>query len=172
MEIESKRLKMRPIREADWALFLQLHTDPNVISLCFDEPEIEVIRDKFEARLVTWSPTSNAWLCLVIIDKITDNVMGITGFIVEDNTAHVGYLLLPEFHGKQYGTESLLALLDWAESIDTITHYKAVVTEGNVSSERVLVKCGFQLQSVIPEAYEIGGKLYADHIYTRDAKVT
>ncbi|MEH6532792.1 MAG: GNAT family N-acetyltransferase [Photobacterium frigidiphilum] len=171
MKIETKRLELVPISENDWSFFLRLHTEKKIISLCFDEPSIEVIKAKFESRLVTWDPSSDAWLCLVISDKLSGDTIGVTGFVIQDGFAEVGYLLLPEFHGKQYGTESLSALLEWAVTTHKITNYKAVVTEGNLGSERVLVKCGFQLESIVPEAYEISGKLYADHVYHRDNKV-
>ncbi|WP_281223234.1 GNAT family N-acetyltransferase [Photobacterium sanguinicancri] len=168
MKIESSRLTMRVITESDWALFLQLYQDPKVIALCFDLLDEAGIREKFESRLLPWSPQAESWLCLVIEDKMTGEPMGITGFIIEDNIAQVGYLLSPDFHGQQYGTESLKALIAWAESTHDINRYQAVVTEGNVASERVLMKCGFNLDNVIPEAYEIGGKLYADHYYVRN----
>jgi RimJ/RimL family protein N-acetyltransferase len=172
MKIETKRLKMIVITENDWALFLQLHSNPEVISLCFDKPDIEVVRGKFESRLVPWNVDSSSWLCFVIFDKQSGNSIGITGFTVENNVAEVGYLLLPEFYGNGYGSESLSGLLDWAESVQEINAYKAVVTEGNIGSEKVLLKCGFQLDHIIPDAYEIGGELFADHVYSRDDKVT
>ncbi|ELL0561952.1 GNAT family N-acetyltransferase, partial [Vibrio vulnificus] len=46
-----------------------------------------------------------------------------------------------------------------------IDKYSAVVTEGNIGSEKVLAKVGFVLDRIVPQAYEIGGNLYADHVY-------
>lgn len=167
MRIETTRLKMAPIQRQDWALFEALHSDPAVIALCFDQPEAKELEQKFCARLTPWTPNLDSWLCLVMTDKLTGTPIGITGFIVRENVAEVGYLLLPDFHGNQYGTESLRALLDWADLNYEFAGYKAVVTEGNVGSERILLKCGFILENVVHEAYEIGGRLYADHIYRR-----
>ncbi|MBL4831090.1 MAG: GNAT family N-acetyltransferase [Aliivibrio sp.] len=167
MEIITTRLTMTPITQKDWPLFLQLHQEPEVISLCFDEMAVEVVKEKFETRLSPWNPDGDSWLCLVITDKLSGKAIGITGFTLIDGVAEVGYLLLPEFHGKQYGTESLSALLDWAVDTHQITNYKAVVTEGNIGSERVLIKCGFTLKNVVDNAYEIDGQWYADHHYQR-----
>ncbi len=36
MKILSDRLMMSPISADDWTLFYELHTNPAVISLCFD----------------------------------------------------------------------------------------------------------------------------------------
>ncbi|MDN3682268.1 GNAT family N-acetyltransferase [Vibrio tapetis subsp. quintayensis] len=167
MRIETTRLKMAPIQQQDWELFEALHSDPAVIALCFDQPEVKELEQKFCARLTPWTRNLDSWLCLVMTDKSTGTAIGITGFIVRENVAEVGYLLLPEFHGNQYGTESLRALLDWADINHEFAGYKAVVTEGNVGSQRVLLKCGFILENIVDEAYEIGGRLYADHIYRR-----
>ncbi|MDW6003965.1 GNAT family N-acetyltransferase [Vibrio mangrovi] len=165
MKITTKRLKMLPVTENDWPLFVRLYSDPGVTALCFDQPSDAELKAKFEARLHPWKPNSDFWLCLVIFDNISGEAVGITGFCMQDGIAEVGYLLLPEFHGKQYGTESLAALLNWAVTNHGITHYRAVVTAGNVASERVLIKCGFHLDQIVPDAYEIGGTRYADHIY-------
>jgi RimJ/RimL family protein N-acetyltransferase len=56
-------------------------------------------------------PKSEAWLCLVLCEKASGKSIGVTGFFMDKGIAEVGYLLLPEFHGKQCGTESLKALL-------------------------------------------------------------
>ncbi|EOB3918087.1 GNAT family N-acetyltransferase [Vibrio parahaemolyticus] len=165
--ISTPRTTMSPIRAEDWALFQRLHIEPSVIALCFDKPDERVLRDKFESRLASWTPECDHWLCLTILDANTQQPIGITGFVLEEGKAEVGYLLLPEFHGQQFGTETLEALLHWAETTHDLRRFSATVTEGNVASERVLTKCGFELSQVIPDAYQIGGKHYADKIYSR-----
>ncbi|WP_226648038.1 GNAT family N-acetyltransferase [Microbulbifer variabilis] len=167
MKVSTQRLTMSPITEDDWSLFASLHTNPQVIQLCFDTPDETALKSKFESRLARWDANSTTWSCMTIIEKLSGQKMVVTGLHLEDGIAEVGYLLLPEFHGKSYGTESLAGLMEWAYLEYGITHYKAVVTEGNIASERVLGKCGFHLDMVIPEAHMIGGKTYADHIYFR-----
>ncbi|MCV6068803.1 GNAT family N-acetyltransferase, partial [Escherichia coli] len=95
---------MGPIRAEDWALFQRLHIEPSVIALCFDKPDERVLRDKFESRLASWTPECDHWLCLTIFDANTQQPIGITGFVLEEDKAEVGYLLLPEVHGQQFGT--------------------------------------------------------------------
>jgi len=156
---------MRQITEQDWPLFLRLHTEISVIEKCFDQPSDDDIRAKFESRLPNWSVTSGAWLCLVITDVETNMAVGITGFDYDGRSAEVGYLLLPEYFGLGYATESLQGLIAWATRVHFITAFQGIVTEGNLASEKVLSKCGFKLNEVIPQAYNIGGVLYADRIY-------
>ncbi|HHX8315432.1 GNAT family N-acetyltransferase [Vibrio diabolicus] len=164
--IETHRSQLRPIEASDWELFQRLHSEPEIIELCFDRPSEKQIKEKFASRLLPWTPDSQHWLCLVILDKQSEQPIGVTGLAIEEGNAEVGYLLLPEFHGRQFGTETLQALLNWARATHDIDRFSATVTEGNIASERVLMKCGFELSEVIPDAYQIGDKRYADKIYS------
>ncbi|MBR9727778.1 GNAT family N-acetyltransferase [Shewanella intestini] len=149
----------------NWAFYQSINRDPDVISLCFDEPSLEEIKASFESRLPVWDKASEQWLCLTITLNETDEMIGITGFRVQNGIAEVGFMIQPKYHGLGYGTESLKALIKWAYENHGIQCFNAVVTEGNIGSEKVLIKCGFSLKDVIPNSYNIGGKLYADHIY-------
>ena len=48
MDINSKRLKMSQITQNDWALFERLHTEPQIISKCFDKPGPAELKTKFK----------------------------------------------------------------------------------------------------------------------------
>lgn len=169
MNIRSERLVMTQLTQQDWPLFQLLHQTPDVIAQCFDEPTATELQQKFQSRLQPWHKDASHWLCLVIRRLDTGEAIGATGMCVAEGRAEVGYLLLPEFFGQGFGTESLDALIQWAVSTQDITRFKAVVTEGNIASERVLQKAGFMLVEIAPDAHSIGGKRYADHIYRFDA---
>ncbi|KHA58989.1 acetyltransferase [Vibrio variabilis] len=166
--IESSNLIMRSIQESDWSLFERLHQDEEVIKYAFDKPSKEEIRARFNSRLPLWRWGSQHWLCLVIKDKATGNTVGVTGLChseTKTECVEVGYLLLPEFHGKGMGTESLLALVKYAKQHFPIETFNAIVTDGNIASCKVLEKVGFQLKEREPNAYTIGGIEYDDLIY-------
>ncbi|EAS66288.1 GNAT family N-acetyltransferase [Photobacterium angustum] len=166
INIETKRLTLRQLSNEDWILYHELQTNPEIIALCFDERSENDIKAGFESRLPNWAADSEHWLCLVITEKESGNKVGITGFNLADGVAEIGYLLLPCFHDQGYATESLKALLAWSKNIDEINSFNAIVTKGNIGSERVLEKCGFILSRIEKNAYEIRGQLYDDHIYT------
>lgn len=173
--IETNQLSMVQIKEADWALFERLNQEEDVIRYAFDKPSTEEIRERFESRLPTWSWPSAHWLCLVIREKKSGTPIGVTGLCLsEDQTTHaeVGYLLLPEFHGKGYGTESLIGLIDFMSENFPLERVNAIVTDGNIASCKVLEKAGFALTEREKDAYMIGGKYYDDLIYMFHVKET
>ncbi|WP_273023572.1 GNAT family N-acetyltransferase [Rheinheimera sp.] len=170
MNIRSERLEMTPLTVDDWPLFYTLHNTPEVIAQCFDPVDDAVLQQKFQQRLVPWHKEAEHWQCLVIRERASGDAIGVTGMCLSQGRAEVGYLLMPAFYGQGFGSESLQALIHWAVSSQSIIKFKAVVTEGNVASERVLQKIGFQLVEKVPDAHSIGGKRYTDHIYHFDAE--
>jgi len=169
INLDTPRLLMRQIIEEDWPLFCQLHQEPTVIELVFDEPPLDDIKVRFNSRLPKWTVAAEHWLCLVIIDKETGMPVGVTGFQIDENDrsrAEVGYLLIPEHHGKGYGTESLQKLVQFAIDELNLSCLTATVTDGNDASCRVLEKCGFVFSQRHPDAYEIRQRCYDDLIYT------
>ncbi|NVD07868.1 GNAT family N-acetyltransferase [Vibrio sp. JPW-9-11-11] len=166
--LESEQLQMKALTEQDWPLFQRLHQDDEVIRYAFDQPSVEEIRQRFESRLPTWNWPDKHWLCLVIREKQSGQAVGVTGLCIAEQDkqqVEVGYLLLPEHHGKGYGTESLIALIEHATHNLPISAVNAIVTDGNIASCKVLEKAGFTLREREKDAYQIGGRYYDDLIY-------
>ncbi len=165
LALDTERLYMRTLVEADWPLFLRLHSEPQTMEFVFGEIGEEQIRRGFEHRLPAWGPDSDHWLCLVVIDKQTREELGVTGFrIMSAGHAEVGCLLLPEYQGKGFGTESRRAIIDYAAAIG-LDSLESTVTDGNIASCKVLEKCGFVFDRREPRAYRIGDQWFDDLIY-------
>ncbi|MDR9750411.1 GNAT family N-acetyltransferase [Pseudomonas sp. SZMC_28357] len=165
LALHTERLSLRTMVEADWPLFLRLHSEPQTMQYVFGEIAEEQIRKGFEHRLPAWSPQSDHWLCLVVSDTASGVELGVSGFrIMSPGHAEVGCLLLPEHQGKGFGTESRLAIIDYAREIG-LDSLESTVTDGNIASCKVLEKCGFQFQRREPNAYQIGEQWFDDLIY-------
>lgn len=168
MELRSDRVYMRQITVGDWPLFLALHTDRRVTRYVCDVQTQSQARIKFESRLPQWLPGCAHWLCLVMFDTHTGEALGVTGLKVVSPTdliAEVGYMLLTQHQGKGYGSESLRTVMSYAFDTLGMCALKAVVTEGNLASCRVLEKCGFRLEQRSPNAFNIHGQLFDDLVY-------
>ncbi|MEJ2766289.1 GNAT family N-acetyltransferase [Photobacterium sp. MCCC 1A19761] len=167
LELNTPQLHMRQIQPMDWSLFAELHQEPSVMKYVGDPLPLAELEMKFTSRLPPWQAGASHWLCLVVIEKDTQRAVGITGFLPDETVAgqaEVGFMLLPGHQGKGYGTALLSAVVGYARQIG-MTALTATVTEGNDASCRVLEKCGFAFVERIPDAYEIGGRPYADLIY-------
>ena len=134
MNIRSERLVMTQLTQQDWPLFQLLHKTPDVITHCFDEPTSAELQQKFQSRLQPWHKDASHWLCLVMRQLDTGKAIGVTGLGMAEGRAEVGYLLLPEFHGQGFGTESLKALITWATNTQHINRFKAGIRAGIAKS--------------------------------------
>ncbi|RON51601.1 GNAT family N-acetyltransferase [Pseudomonas frederiksbergensis] len=165
LALHTERLYLRTMVEADWPLFLRLHSEPQTMQFVFGEIAEDQIRKGFDHRLPAWTPQSDHWLCLVVIDKETGQELGVSGFrILSPGHAEVGTLLLPEFQGKGYGTQARQAIIDYAAAIG-LESLESTVTDGNIASCKVLEKCGFVFDRRVPQAYQIGDRWFDDLIY-------
>lgn len=165
LALHTEQLYFRTMVESDWSLFLRLHSEPRTMQFVFGEITEEQIRKGFDHRLPVWTLQSDHWLCLVVIDKASKQELGVSGFrILSPGHAEVGTLLLPEFQGKGFGTESRKAIIDYAAAIG-LDSLESTVTDGNIASCKVLEKCGFVFDRRVPHSYQIGDQWFDDLIY-------
>ncbi|MDI1329533.1 GNAT family N-acetyltransferase [Pseudomonas sp.] len=167
LALHTEKLYFRTMVECDWPLFLRLHSEPQTMQFVFGEIAEEEIRKGFDHRLPEWTPQSDHWLCLVVIDKASEQELGVSGFrILSPGHAEVGTLLLPDFQGRGFGTQSRQAIIDYAIAIG-LDSLESTVTDGNIASCKVLEKCGFVFERRVPQAYQIGEQWFDDLIYQR-----
>lgn len=163
-EIQTERLILKQTSKLDDKHFFALLQNTQVVKFCFDAPTPEEIQIQFESRLVPWNITSSHWLSLSIYEKTRGFFIGIIGLRMDHGSktqAELGFLLLPEYHGKGYATEAVVAIQQYAARLD-IQAIIAKVTKGNWASSRVLEKCGFTLQR------ELSGAVCINHIFYND----
>jgi len=160
--------KLRKLTLEDKEFFFQLYTNLDVLRFVSNPKTEKDILAAFESRLPEWNLSSEHWLCLVIEDTQTYQAMGLIGICLsleqQQYVGEIGYLIDPTFAGKGIATQALKMLLASPEYAQ-IRSFIAIVTEGNVASEKVLLKNGFFKQKVITENYEINGVIYDDICY-------
>ena len=164
--LQTSRLCLSPLCEADWPQFLALQQDSAVMRYVSDPRSEEEIRAAFESRLPQWSPGCTHWLCLMVREKESGRPLGVSGYIQrEPDIGEVGFLFFPAVQGKGYGTESLRAVCDFAFSAGGLRRLIATVTAGNLASRGALEKVGFRLEGELRENFLLEGKWHNDWIF-------
>ena len=164
---ESQRLVFRQIESNDWDFFQRLYLDSNVMGYVSDIESEVAIRNKFESRLSKWSNKSEHWLSILIADKGCTSPVGIIGLKpnIENDEFELGYILSKDSWGKGYASESVEAMLKYSNQFLKISGFKAVVSEGNLASEKVLEKCGFEKTEILRNAISLKGKWHDDYVF-------
>lgn len=88
-----------------------------------------------------------------VITKEGANIGYVQACMAEDGW-EVGYHIAKAYTGKGYATEALAAFLPYVTDMLHTDHVDGIVLEENVASQRVLEKCGFQLEYAGPGQYQ------------------
>ncbi|WP_153915505.1 GNAT family N-acetyltransferase [Shewanella sp. TC10] len=168
IELYTDRLIIRNIQEADWPNVLALNTNQSVLKYIREVTSVADIKETFNQRLAPWDYASGKWLTLIIETVDTNEFVGLTGFCRESeamNRAEVGYLIAPCHQGLGYGTESLKAVIDWGIIQFNIQKYIGYCAVKNLSSAKVMLKCGFVQEGLLRENHSIGNLKIDEYIF-------
>ena len=66
--------------------------------------------------------------------------------------ADIGYHIVPDQWGHGYATEATRAMLGWCFEALDLHRIQADCTDGNLASERVMLKCGFHFEGLWRES--------------------
>jgi len=81
-----------------------------------------------------------------VLETATNNFIGLGKLEINENDfneAELGYLLLPEFWGKGYGSEIAEILLNKAEESKSLHRIIAIIDPKNIASKKILLKNNF-----------------------------
>ncbi len=150
-QVETERLILREFREEDASGLLRLNSNPEVIKYLHMEPYKNIEDGIKDVKWVTDQYPKNKIGRWIMLEKSTGEFMGWTGLKLEDmemngqqNFYDVGYRMLPEFWGKGYATESVLASLKYGFEEMNLEKINAAAHCENLASRRVLKKSGFK----------------------------
>ncbi|MEN8241342.1 MAG: GNAT family N-acetyltransferase [Chloroflexota bacterium] len=124
-------------------------------------------QDKQVTRFLTWKPhgsieeTKEFLICCmcawnegtafpwVLIEKETNQLVGMIEVEFEKHRAKLGYVLARPFWGAGYGTEAAHLVIDWAIAQPKIFRVWAVCDVENLPSARVLEKAGMKREGTL-----------------------
>jgi ribosomal-protein-alanine N-acetyltransferase len=153
--LTTERLRLRRLTYDDADALMAIFGDPQVLRYLNDEPMdtpekarglVDWVDDQFnQHKGVNWGITL----------KGDDYVIGMCGNYAwhrGNRRVDIGYHLLPLHWGRGYATEATRANLAWCFENLNVHRVQADCTDGNLASERVLLKCGFKVEGIWRES--------------------
>ncbi|MCL2674326.1 MAG: GNAT family N-acetyltransferase [Defluviitaleaceae bacterium] len=94
-----------------------------------------------------------------ICNKHTGEFIGSVGYTTTDTTplekvGHLGFFILPQFHGKGYTPEAAKCAIDFAFSEDGCIRITTGCHKDNIPSQKVIGKLGFRKESESTDRFE------------------
>lgn len=149
------RLQLRPLGEADEALYCQLYTDPELMRHIAAPMSIEAAQRSFRTACKQQLPQPQRW---IISERATHHDVGLLGLVRGEPGPEIGVMLLARGQGRGYGGESMAGMVDRvfaAQAGQIICARQSVVDNPTVI--RMMLALGFK--SLPPtEARPSGGE--------------
>ncbi|OHX11752.1 GNAT family N-acetyltransferase [Chromobacterium sphagni] len=172
LEIETARLRLRPLQEHDDAFILELLNEPAFIANIGDKDvhDLAGARNYIEKGPQASYRQHGHGLLLVELQDDSSPV-GICGLVKRDSLPHpdIGYAFLQRHWGQGYACEAGAACLEHASARLSIDYVVGITSPHNLGSIRVLEKLGLQYDRTLelpgingPSLYYIPAKTSAE----------
>lgn len=161
IRLETERLLLRDYMEADWNDLHRLLSDKENMYFLDDisTDNIEETAQNLRAAMLNEDGHYFA-----ICNKGTGAFIGSVGYTITAKTplgkvVHMGYFILPEYHGAGYTTEAVKKTLAFAFKSDGCIRVTTGCYKDNKASERVMQKTGFRKEGERIKAEWHDGKM-------------
>lgn len=154
--LQSEHLSFREINEKDIPEVMELRGNAENMKfiprpLVTNEEEAlahinMILSKKEENDAINW----------VITEKGSDSLIGIIGLFRtqhEHFRSELGYMILPQHHGKGYVTEAIATVLSFGFNTINLHSVNAIIDTNNLASARVLEKNGFRKEAHFVEDF-------------------
>lgn len=168
MELETKRLLLRPWRLEDAEDMYELAREPEIGAGCGFNAHKSVDESRDIVRMFMSSRATFA-----VVQKDLGRVVGTAGLKLGDECSlgstedecDIGYWIGKPFWGNGYAPEAVLALLQLAFEELRLKRVWAGYFDGNEKSKRVLEKCGFGYHHTNKDIlWKLTGKVVTEHV--------
>ncbi|MFY0603126.1 MAG: GNAT family N-acetyltransferase [Flavobacteriaceae bacterium] len=152
MILETRRLLITELSVNDAPFIFQLMNDKDWKRFIGDR-KIHTLQDAENYLTERLIPSYKNWGFgfYKVVDKNTDESLGISGFVDRDDLEFVdiGFAFLPKGRNKGYALESTQALLFYGTEKLKFTTVLAIANNDNDNSHKLLKKLGFRFQKYI-----------------------
>ena len=167
VRIETRRLRLRELREEDAEPLARIFADPSVVEYSGGRsPSLEEVREGIRQHISGYEDRGFGLLAAELRD--TGELVGRICFLDTEvdptADAELHYHLAPAAWGSGLATEAARAVLEWAFDAGRLRRVVAVIHPLNHASRRVAEKCGLRFWKEAPLA---NSTLF--HVYRLDA---
>jgi len=144
MNLFSERLRYRKLAAEDFTVYLEMAMNAEVMKYITGKAlTIREATERFKLMADTNSQSSSAGFYMVF-EKNNRRFIGLGKFgLINDNTAEIGYSLLPQYWGKRYASEIAGFFITYASTLPSIENLLAIVNPDNIASKKLLSRYGF-----------------------------
>jgi ribosomal-protein-alanine N-acetyltransferase len=168
--LESERLLLRSIDKQDVQEIFEMRSDAENMKY-IPRPLLKNKEEAFKhLAMIDAGIEKNEAINWAITIKGSKKLLGIIGFYRtkhEHFRSEIGYMLLPEIHGKGIASEAVKIVVDFGFNEMKLHSIEAVIDPKNGASERVLQKNGFIKEAHLKENEYYNGEFIDSVIYSR-----
>jgi len=167
--LETERLNLRRIEKEDVNEIFALRSDVDIMKW-IPRPLTKTKEEALEHIAVIDSKIeNNEGINWAITFKKNPKLIGIIGLfrlIPEHYRSEIGYMLLPEYHGKGIVSEAINEVVNYGFQVMKLHSIEAIIGPENVASEKVLQKKGFIKEAHLKENEYYEGRFLDTVIYS------
>ncbi|GAB5398902.1 MAG: GNAT family protein [Aureisphaera sp.] len=169
MNLQTQRLILTPVSENDIPEILEMNSFEEVARYnTIGIPKSEEEMTRILAKALDASKENAGVLGWTIRLKETKGFLGELGMtlsIPKYNKAEIFYKLHPDYWGKGYATEAVMALLKWGFEDRKLHRIEAGVATGNQASITLLERVGMQREGLCRKILPIRGEWQDNYMY-------
>lgn len=167
--LETERLHLRRVMNEDVNEIMALRSDKETMKY-IPRPLVKTKEDALEhIALIDSKIETNEGINWAITLKNNPKLIGIIGHYrisTENFRAEIGYMLLPEYHGKGIISEAIKEVVKYGFQIMKLHSIEAIIDPENSASEKVLQKNGFVKEAHLKENHFYEGRFLDTVIYS------
>ena len=148
--LESERLLLRQITKDDVNEVFEMRSNPEIMKFV-PRPLVTSKEEALEhIKLIQTKIEENTGINWAITLKGNSRLIGIIGHYRiswENLRSEIGYMILPEYHGKGITSEAVKLLIDYGFKTMKMHSLEAIIDPRNHASAKVLEKNNFVLEA-------------------------
>ena len=167
--LETERLILRRVNATDIKQIFALRSNPETMKY-IPRPLLKTTEDAMEhIAMINTKIETNEGINWAITLKGNPKLIGVIGHYrikPEHYRAEIGYMLLPEYHGKGIVSEAVKEAVNYGFSVMKLHSIEAILDPENHGSAKVLEKNGFVKEAHLKENEFFEGRFLDTVIYS------